>query len=69
MQGVVGKRKGCVVDASSVVGEMSGLVTISVVTGSVVNSMVVGSGAVIVIVEVSVRVVLSMKMVVSAVVG
>lgn len=57
------------VDASSVVGEMSGLVTISVVTGSVVNSMVVGSGAVIVIVEVSVRVVLSMKMVVSAVVG
>lgn len=70
MQGVVGKREGCVVDASSVVGEVSGLVTISVVTGSLVASMVVRSGVVIVTtVEVSFGVVLSIMMVVPTVVG
>lgn len=62
------KRKGCVVDASSVTGEVSGLVIISVVTGSVAGSMVVGGGAVVVTtVEVSVGMVVSM--VVSAGVG
>lgn len=66
----MGKREGCVVDASSVVGEVSGLVTISVVTGSLVASMVVRSGVVIVTtVEVSFGVVLSIMMVVPTVVG
>lgn len=66
----MGKREGCAVDASSVVGEVSGLVTISVVTGSLVASMAVRNGAVIVTtVGVSVGVVLPIMMVVSTVVG
>lgn len=54
--------------ASSVTGEVSGLGIISVVIGSVVSSMVVGSGAVVVIttVEGSVGLVVSIAMVVSA---
>lgn len=67
MQGVVGKRRGCVVDASSVTEDVSGLVIISVDNGSVVGSMVVGNGAVVVTiaVEASVGVVVSIVMVVS----
>lgn len=67
VQGAVGKRNVGVVDASSVIGEVSGVVTISVVTGSVVGSMVVRSGAVVVTatVDVSVGVVVSMVMVAS----
>lgn len=54
------------VDASTVTGEVSGLVIISVVSGSVVGSMVVGGGAVVVTtVEMSVGVVVSIMMVVS----
>lgn len=70
MQGVTGKREGCVVDASSVVGEDSGLVTSSVVTGSLVALMVVCSSAVDVItVEISVGVVMSTVTAMSTVVG
>lgn len=71
MQGEVGKTKGCVVDASSVIGEVSGLGIISVVLGSVVGSKVVGNGAVVVTttVEVSVGVVVSMALVVPTGVG
>lgn len=70
VQGVVGKRKGCVTDTSFVVREVSGLVIIFVVIGSVVTMMEVGSDAVIVkTVEVSAGVVLSIAMVVSAEVG
>lgn len=70
MQGVVGKREGCVVDASSVVAEDSGLVTSSVVTGSPVALMVVWSGAVdVATVEISVGVVMSTVAVMSTGVG
>lgn len=63
MQGVVGIRKGCVVDISCVVGEVSGLV-------SVVTAMDVAVGAAIVrTVKVSVDVVLSVTTVVSMDVG
>lgn len=62
----MGNRKGSVVDASTVTGEVSGLVIISVVSGSVVGSMVVGGGAVVVTtVEMSVGVVVSIMIVVS----
>ena len=63
----MGKRNGCAVDASSVIGEVSRRGIISVVIGSVVDSMVVGNGAVVVTtVEMSVGVVVSTAMVVSA---
>lgn len=62
----MGNRKGSVVDASTVTGEVSELVIISVVSGSVVGSMVVGGGAVVVTtVEMSVGVVVSIMIVVS----
>lgn len=70
MQGVVGKTKGEVDEASSVAGEVSGLETISVVTGSTVALIVVGGAAVIVMLgKVSDGVVMSLKVVSSAVVG
>lgn len=66
----MGKREGCVVDASSVVAEDSGLVTSSVVTGSPVALMVVWSGAVdVATVEISVGVVMSTVAVMSTGVG
>lgn len=66
----MGTRKGCVVDSSSVVGEVSGLVIISVVTSSAVSAIDVGVGAVIVrTVTVSVGVVLSVIAVVPVEVG
>ncbi len=58
----MGKRKGCRVDASSLMGGVSGLVIISMVPSSVEGSMVVGSAAVV---EVSVGVMVSMVMLVS----
>lgn len=70
MQGVVGKTKGGVDEASSVAREVSGLETISVVTGSAVALIVVGGAAVTVMLgEVSDGVVISLKVVSSAVVG
>lgn len=64
------KKEGCVVDASSVVREDSGLVTSSVVTVTPVALIVVWSGAVdVTAVEVSVGVVMSTVTVVSTVVG
>lgn len=67
----MGRRKGCGVDVSSVIGEVPGLVIISVVTGSLVGSMVVGGSAVLVTTTVGVceGVVVSMVMLVSAGVG
>lgn len=68
MQGVVGKRKESVVDALSVVGEVSGLEAILVVIGRVVTLEVVGSD-VVVTVEVSIGMVLSTVMVVLCIAG
>lgn len=66
----MGTRKGRLVDSSSVVGEVSGLVIISVVTSSAVSAIDVGVDAVIVrTVTVSVGVVLSVIAVVPVEVG
>lgn len=64
VQGVVGIRKGCVVDTSSV-GEVAGLMVISMVTA---RDVAIGA-AVVRTVKVSVGVVLSVVTVVSMEVG
>lgn len=71
MQGVVGKSNDGVADASSVIAEMPGLVTVSEVVGSVVGSSVVGSVAVVVAATAGMSdgAVVSMVMVVSVGVG
>lgn len=61
VQGVVGIRRGCVVDASSVVGEESGLVVVPVVTAM--------DAATVLILKVSDDVVLPVITVVSMVIG
>lgn len=68
VHGVVGQTKAGVVDVSSVVGVVVGLVLVSVTAGSVVvDSVVSGRGVVVVMatVEVSTGVVVSVVMVVS----
>lgn len=66
----MGKRRGWLVDASSVVGEVAGLAAVSVVEGAGVAPVVVGSGAVIVTdVDVSGGAVLSTMTPASTVVG
>ena len=65
----MGERNGGVVDPSSFIGEVPGLVTISEVAGSVVDTTVVGGGAVVVKATVEVSIGAMISMLVSADVG